>query len=124
MTAELIERLERGETGWPINGEIYLALFPDEGYHFQPHKDKVRVEGWLVDRSHGEGFQGYNRKIRVEPYTTSLDAAIALVERVAGRERMKEIYLAALDKWFATEPLDWRKFAGLLVAALLKAEAK
>ncbi len=73
---ELLGRVE-GATGadWWIDGEIYIALFV-------PHEQAGRID-------HDRGVAGwwpkdgpYESSIRTAPYTSSIDACVALIEKV------------------------------------------
>lgn len=130
MTAELIEKLERGEVGREIEVAIYRLL------HMPPEDTKWDLVASRMSTDELWDWISYFRSEWVN-VTTSLDAAIALVERVrpgwvmsidnAGdgcsallldREQARNTGAATPFKGSAPT------LATALIAALLKAEGK
>lgn len=111
MTTDLVKRLEAGETGREIDAEVCWR-FGEHG------PDDYGMP--LIDD-------------RVFPVTTSLDAAVALVERVkpeayiemSGPRKYLNIPTPVPNKWLAKVD-DFRGWAATpaaaLIAALLKAK--
>lgn len=119
-TQELLKRLEAGETGREIDAEIAVA-----------------VGGWKAARRHPGMLVHPDRPNEVvsgcPAVSTSLDAALALVERVrpdayielSGPRKYLNIPTPVPNKWLAKLD-DFRGWAATpaaaLLAALLKAE--
>ncbi len=58
------------------------------------------------------------------PVTTSLDAALALAERVVGEEFALSLLQDTVDGWNAADGLSIRNLPRLLCAAILRAQSE
>lgn len=122
----LIEKLEGAEVGSrELDFRIWLALErdntvvpqipasfqPKRGDEFELYDADERCTGWV-------GFHV------VPHYSQSLDAALALAERVLGEEAALSILQDTVDGWNAAAGLSVRNLPLLLCAAILRAQSE
>lgn len=81
-------------------------------------------ETYTTQRPYGEEdygvFGGTDFHEDFPTYTGSLDAAVALCERTAGRERLKELIEAAAEMWWSRPNFKSEEFARFLCLALVQ----
>lgn len=123
-TTDLVKRLEAGETGREIDAEVFAALGWIIAEDYLVGSDDPIVFVW-----HPSGLGGTHTPLKV---TTSLDAALALVERVIPKcewsiDKFDGDPVAHVDHPNDPHGMLGRRAqaptpAAALIAALLKAE--
>jgi len=117
----LIEKLEGAEVGdrmldaqiWcAVNGLIWkkpivVPGLPGLIYSFRTNRGDI-------------GLHGDDQRGPVKQYTTSLDAALALAERLVGEEAALSLLQDTIDGWNAAAGLSVKNLPRLFCAAILR----
>jgi len=121
---DLIERLEGASVGSrELDGRIWMALFdPEPGNYFVSLEMEMwpsGVPGEVLSTSSGQALADTLKPIPVGKFTTSLDAALALAERVVGAsEAVFVIWQACVD---AKKPNEIPRLACIAILKALRA---
>jgi hypothetical protein len=116
----LIEKLEGVEVGnRELDALVHVAVANDPNtYVVEPAAESIfsHKPGWYRT--------GTDLSVLADPVTTSLDAALALAERVVGEEAALSILQDTVDGWNAAAGLSIRSLPRLLCAAVLRAQSE